>query len=232
MNEYKNFSYYFDQIMEYIDYNDWLKFTEDNINENAKILDLACGSGILATLLNIDGYQTDGLDLSSDMISIANDRFKGNHINRNLYEMDMTNFSLKEKYDVVTCFFDSINHLHSIDLVKDCFICVYNTLKEGGLFLFDIFSKSKYAEMNDTDITEDFDDFSYRWKINTKDPNILQHDIIITSDEIINEHYDEYYYELDSIVDKNMFEVIKVVGDFNDDLAEDDERILVVLRKK
>ena len=29
MNEYKNFSYYFDQIMEYIDYKEWL---EDNLN--------------------------------------------------------------------------------------------------------------------------------------------------------------------------------------------------------
>ncbi len=232
MNEYKNFSYYFDQIMECIDYNEWLYFTEENVKEHSKILDLACGSGLLAMLLNIDGYQTDGLDLSSDMISLANDRFKGNHINRRLFEADMTDFSLDEKYDVVTCYFDSINHLESLDLVRKCFNCVYETLNEGGLFLFDVFSKSKYEEMNDVELKEDFDDFSYTWKMTLKQPNILEHDIVITSEDTYHEQYNEYFYELNDIIDKNKFEIIKIVGDFNNDLSAEDERILVVLKKR
>lgn len=232
MNEYKGFSYYFDQIMEYIDYNEWLNFTMENIKPGARILDLACGSGLLAALLNIEGYETDGLDLSAEMLSIANDRFKGNHINTSLYQMDMSSFTLPKSYDVVTCYFDSVNHLPTLNMVKGMMRSVYDVLNEDGLFLFDIFSYSKYKDMDNTNIEEEFEDFSYKWKINLEKPNILTHDIEIFGDENIHEIYNEYYYSLDDIIDKELFEVVKIVGDFNDDLADEDERILVVLKKK
>lgn len=232
MNEYKGFSYYFDQIMEYIDYHDWLSFTKQYVSQDKHILDLACGSGTLAVLLSVEGFKVDGLDLSAEMIGLANDKFKAYHILNNLYTCDMSSFSLPRKYDAVTCYFDSVNHLPTIEHVKQMMNCVYETLNENGLFLFDVFSKSKYDEMDNTDISEDFDDFSYNWKIKLKKPNILTHDITIKADSFIHEIYNEYYYDLNDFIDKSKFEIIKICGDFNDDTKPEDERILVVLKKK
>lgn len=232
MNEYKGFSYYFDQIMEYIDYHDWLSFTKQYVSQDKRILDLACGSGTLAVLLSVEGFKVDGLDLSAEMIGLANDKFKAYHILNNLYTCDMSSFSLPRKYDAVTCYFDSVNHLPTIEHVKQMMNCVYETLNENGLFLFDVFSKSKYDEMDNTDISEDFDDFSYNWKIKLKKSNILTHDITIKADSFIHEIYNEYYYDLNDFIDKSKFEIIKICGDFNDDIKPEDERILVVLKKK
>ena len=232
MNEYKGFSYYFDQIMEYIDYHDWLSFTKQYVSQDKHILDLACGSGTLAVLLSVEGFKVDGLDLSAEMIGLANDKFKAYHILNSLYTYDMSSFSLPRKYDAVTCYFDSVNHLPTIEHVKQMMNCVYETLNENGLFLFDVFSKSKYDEMDNTDISEDFDDFSYNWKIKLKKPNILTHDITIKADSFIHEIYNEYYYDLNDFIDKSKFEIIKICGDFNDDIKPGDERILVVLKKK
>lgn len=232
MNEYKGFSYYFDQIMEYIDYHDWLSFTKQYVSQDKHILDLACGSGTLAVLLSVEGFKVDGLDLSAEMIGLANDKFKAYHILNNLYTCDMSSFSLPRKYDAVTCYFDSVNHLPTIEHFKQMMNCVYETLNENGLFLFDVFSKSKYDEMDNTDISEDFDDFSYNWKIKLKKPNILTHDITIKADSFIHEIYNEYYYDLNDFIDKSKFEIIKICGDFNDDIKPEDERILVVLKKK
>lgn len=232
MNEYKGFSYYFDQIMEYIDYHDWLSFTKQYVSQDKHILDLACGSGTLAVLLSVEGFKVDGLDLSAEMIGLANDKFKAYHILNNLYTCDMSSFSLPRKYDAVTCYFDSVNHLPTIEHVKQMMNCVYETLNENGLFLFDVFSKSKYDEMDNTDISENFDDFSYNWKIKLKKPNILTHDITIKADSFIHEIYNEYYYDLNDFIDKSKFEIIKICGDFNDDIKPEDERILVVLKKK
>lgn len=232
MNEYKGFSYYFDQIMEYIDYHDWLSFTKQYVSQDKRILDLACGSGTLAVLLSVEGFKVDGLDLSAEMIGLANDKFKAYHILNNLYTCDMSSFSLPRKYDAVTCYFDSVNHLPTIEHVKQMMNCVYETLNENSLFLFDVFSKSKYDEMDNTDISEDFDDFSYNWKIKLKKPNILTHDITIKADSFIHEIYNEYYYDLNDFIDKSKFEIIKICGDFNDDIKPEDERILVVLKKK
>lgn len=231
MNEYKGFSYYFDQIMEYINYNDWLNFTLHYLKADAKVLDLACGSGLLATLLNIEGYETDGLDLSQDMLGLANDRFKANHILSKLYLQDMTSFKLDKKYDAITCYFDSLNHLPTLDYVKQTLDSVYEALNEGGLFLFDIFSLSKYKDMDDTLIKESFDDFNYCWKISIKEPNILMHDITIANDHVIHEKYNEYYYDYKDFIDLCKFEIVKICGDFNEDLDDEDERILIVLKK-
>ena len=60
----------------------------------------------------------------------------------------------------------------------------------------------------------------------------LTHDILIKGETEIHEIYNEYYYDIFSFIDQDKFEIIKIVGDFNDDLCEDDERILVVLKKK
>lgn len=232
MNEYKGFSYFFDQIMEFIDYNEWVEFTKKYVSKDNTILDLACGSGTLASLLSVEGYSVDGLDLSSEMISLANDKFKAYHILNELYVCDMTNFKLDKKYDCITCYFDSINHLPTLDDVKNMINCVYNHLEDDGVFIFDVFSKSKYEAMNNTEITEEFDDFTYTWKMNIKEPNILIHDINIKSDVNIHEVYNEYYYDINSFIDLNKFDIIKICGDFNDDFQEDDERVLVVLKKK
>lgn len=232
MNEYKGFSYYFDQIMEYIDYHDWLNYTKKYVSKDKTILDLACGSGTLAILLSVEGYRVDGLDLSSEMISLANDKFKAYHILNNLYVKDMSSFNLPNKYDVITCYFDSVNHLPTLNDVKNMMSCVYDALNSDGLFLFDLFSKSKYEAMDNTDISEEFDDFSYNWKINLKVPNILTHNITINGETNIHEIYNEYYYDINDFIDLNKFEILNISGDFNDDLMPEDERILVVLKKK
>lgn len=209
-----------------------VKLYKKYVSKDKTILDLACGSGTLAILLSVEGYRVDGLDLSSEMISLANDKFKAYHILNNLYVKDMSSFNLPNKYDVITCYFDSVNHLPSLNDVKNMMSCVYDALNSDGLFLFDLFSKSKYEAMDNTDISEEFDDFSYNWEINLKAPNILTHNITINGETNIHEIYNEYYYDINDFIDLNKFEILNISGDFNDDLMPEDERILVVLKRK
>ncbi len=232
MNEYKNFSAYFDTIMDFLDYNDWINFTKENIKEGSTILDLACGSGIFLVNMNLYGYPTDGLDLSSQMIDLCRDKMFINHINTDLYTENMVDFKIDKKYDVITCYFDSINHLNTIEEVNQMFENVYNHLNKGGLFLFDVFSYSRFLEADNTDISEDFDDFSYRWKMNISLPNTLHHHIYINGLDNFEEKYDEHYYDYKELINKKLFKKIKVVGDFNKHLYKTSERILVVLEKK
>lgn len=232
MNEYKNFSAYFDTIMDFLDYNDWINFTKENIKEGSTILDLACGSGIFLVNMNLYGYPTDGLDLSSQMVDLCKDKMFINHINQQVYIDNMVDFKLDKKYDVITCYFDSINHLNTIEEVNQMFENVYNHLNKGGLFLFDVFSYSRFLEADNTDISEEFDDFSYRWKMNISLPNTLHHHIYIDGIDKFEEKYDEHYYDYKEIINKKLFKKIKVVGDFNKHLYKTSERILVVLEKK
>ena len=53
MNEYKKFGYYYDEVMSKLNYDLWLEFIEPYLKKGDKILDLACGTATLVTMLNI-----------------------------------------------------------------------------------------------------------------------------------------------------------------------------------
>ena len=230
MNSYKSLSYYYDEIMEIIEYDLWVDFVKPYLKKDSHILDLACGSGTFANSIANLGYKISGLDLSEEIILVANEKAKMNHNEIDFKVKDMSNFTYDEKFDIITCFFDSINFLEEKDL-NGLFNSVYNNLKYGGYFIFDIFTYSKMKFFHKTTLKDNLSIAKYKWKMKVKN-NILHHKIIITDGkEKIIETYKEYYYDYKKLLDKR-FEVIKIVTDFEDNLdLENGERILVVLKK-
>ena len=70
-NAYKDFSYYYDDLMEVIEYDLWYEFILPYLKPTEHILDLACGTGTLAVILANAGYETYGLDLSENSVFVA-----------------------------------------------------------------------------------------------------------------------------------------------------------------
>ncbi len=232
MNEYKKFGYYYDEVMNKLNYDLWLEFIEPYLKPNDKILDLACGTGTLITMLKMKGYDAEGLDLSETILEIAKEKMKVNHLNFNLYHEDMTNFKIDKKYDMITCFFDSINFLNDKKKIKLLFSNVKSHLNEKGYFICDIFSKALLEEYANNDLDEDYVTFRLKWTTKKINPTTIKHTIkIIEDDEEIVETYNEYYYDVKDLMN-NDFNLIKMAGDFNDDLEPEDERILLVYQKK
>ena len=230
MNEYIKFSYYFDEVVSSLDYDLWLEFIEPYLKNGDTILDLACGSGTLLTMLKLKGYDCEGLDLSSDIIDIANEKAKINHLRIPYYVEDMTDFNLNKQYDMITCFFDSVNFLKTKEDIDNMFTCVKKHLKKGGLFIFDIFSETMFKEYDNNLIEEDYHTFKIKWLTKKVNSTTLKHDITITEGDVVfNESYYEYYHKLKSL-NLDGFKLVKLCGDFNDDLMAEDERILVVLQ--
>ena len=230
MNEYKKFSYYFDEVVSSLDYDLWLEFIEPYLKNGDTILDLACGSGTLLTMLKLKGYDCEGLDLSSDIIDIANEKAKINHLRIPYYVEDMTDFNLNKQYDMITCFFDSVNFLKTKEDIDNMFTCVKKHLKKDGLFIFDIFSETMFKEYDNNLIEEDYHTFKIKWLTKKVNSTTLKHDITITEGDVVfNESYYEYYHKLKSL-NLDGFKLVKLCGDFNDDLMAEDERILVVLQ--
>lgn len=233
MNAYKKFGYYYDEVMAQMEYGLWSEFLEDYLKKDDKILDLACGTGTLLSMLYVDGYENlYGLDLSETIIEIANEKRKVNRFQIDFSVQDMTSFKYDTKFNVISCFFDSINFLPNLSQVKKMFDTVYRHLEKDGYFVFDIFSKTMLDEYNNNEIVDDYESFKLKWTTEKVNPTKLKHVISITEDdEEIKEIYYEYYYELKDLLDKR-FDIIKISGDFNDELMDEDERILVVLKKK
>ncbi len=232
MNDYRDFGYYFDDITSQMDYKKWFDFIKPFINNKSKILDLACGSLTFAILLKTYGYDVSGLDLSETMLEVGREKAKMNHLEIPLYHMDMTTFKIDRKFDCITCFFDSLNHLPTKEMVLETFNRVYEHLEDNGVFILDIFSEYAYNNC-EQNLADDVISCSYEWTIKKINPNILHHNLIIHSmDDNIVENYYEYYYPLDLFTTDPRFQVQILSGDFEDNLNPTSGRILLVLRKR
>lgn len=232
MNAYKKFGYYYDEIMQEINYELWFELTEPYLNKGDKILDLACGSGTYAILASILGYKVTGLDLSETIIEIAKEKTKINHCHIDYYVSDMLDYNINDKFNLVTCFFDSVNFLKNEQELDKLIENAYNSLLPGGYFIFDIFSSEMLKEYENNILENDYESFKIKWITTKIDPEDLKHSIdIVDSHETLHEEYYEHFFDYTKIKPKG-FEIIKIVGDFNDDLEPEDERIFFILKKK
>jgi SAM-dependent methyltransferase len=108
------------------------------------ILELACGTGSILKQLQPD-YELSGLDRSAAMLEVAQEKVPGVR----LIEGDMTRFDLHERFDVVLCVYDSINHLLDFAEWQQVFACVHEHLSDGGIFVFDINTERRLASLVD-----------------------------------------------------------------------------------
>lgn len=123
------------------DYDEEFKFYDKHLKENEikSIVELGCGTGNLAKRLYEAGYEYLGIDLFDEMLKIA----KTTAPLASFLRADARNFELQEKQDCLIITGRSISYLTSNnDLVK-AFTCIANSLKQGGLLMFDAIDASK-----------------------------------------------------------------------------------------
>lgn len=111
------------------------KLVNEHFPEAKSVLEIACGTGAVLEQFS-ESYQVSGLDISNTMLKRAESRISG----AQFYQADMRAFDIGEKFDVILCIFNSINHLHTFSDWKKVFECVAKHLNKGGVFIFDIIS--------------------------------------------------------------------------------------------
>lgn len=133
---------YYDILMMDIQYAEWVKYIAtlcpDYAERKLKILDIACGTGVCPVLFKKAGHDVVSLDSSPQMLEEARRRFAKENMDIEVLQADMSDFSIEDKVDLVTCLFDSVNYLLKKDELECCFRCVADSLKESGLFIFDM----------------------------------------------------------------------------------------------
>jgi SAM-dependent methyltransferase len=102
------------------------------------VLELGCGTGSI--LKHLQGnYEVSGLDISSRMLSIARKKVP----RAKLLRQDMVDFQIDERFDVIFCVFDSINHVRRFSDWKRVFVGVRRHLLPGGCLIFEINTQRK-----------------------------------------------------------------------------------------
>lgn len=212
MKSYGEFSDLYDGLMDDVNYRSWGIYLKEIFKtshiEVRSILEMACGTGNLTKELLELGYNVDGFDLSVDMLSVAKEKLK-RYRNLRLFKLDMTKFAMDKKYDAVLAACDSINYILEYSGIYSCFERVYNHLKPGGIFVFDINSEFKLKDILGNNIfLEDRDNVFYTWE-NQLDESTGIVDFILTfftTDDGSNyrrfdEHHRERIYAVDFLVE-------------------------------
>jgi SAM-dependent methyltransferase len=137
----------------------------------ASVLDLACGTGAAALTFAAAGCEVVGLDQSPAMLSIARGRARDagysiefvegnirelrieNEEWRNHLTTDHSSFIIHHSsFDLVTCFYDSLNYLIDDDDLDDVFAGATAALRPGGHLLFDINTEAEYMTWDERDV--------------------------------------------------------------------------------
>jgi SAM-dependent methyltransferase len=103
-----------------------------------KILDLACGTGAAAVSMARRKFRVTGVDGSGAMLDRAAERSRRWKVDVEWLQQDITALDLPEKYDLATCFYDSLNHLTDPLALRQTFFGVRKSLLPDGLFFFDM----------------------------------------------------------------------------------------------
>lgn len=163
MKTYEKFLEYYDEVVRWMnssleDEIDFLRFDviENYLPETKKILELACGTWVVAKELIKNWFDYTWLDINEKMLEKAKKNLKSE---KNLILWDMTNFDFKKEFDMILCNYNSICHLLSWEDWQKTFENSYKNLKKWWLFVFDINTIFEFEN-----ITRDFAQFYNFWE--------------------------------------------------------------------
>jgi len=103
-----------------------------------RVLDVACGEGAFAVAMAGAGYLVTGVDRAPRMLEIARERAKLARVDVRFLCQDMRHLEVPGTYDLVTCWFDSLNYLLTSHDLEIAFAGVASHLASDGLFIFDM----------------------------------------------------------------------------------------------
>lgn len=115
-----------------------MKILRKRTLKGMRVIDLACGTGAAAIEMSKLGAEVTGIDSSSEMLKYARRKSKKSRRKIAFSRQELTEFGTKGEYDLITCLFDSLNHVTEKDDLQQVFSCVASKLKPKGKFIFDV----------------------------------------------------------------------------------------------
>lgn len=220
---YEMLARYYDELLqdeEALSY--WLKYIEQE--DFSSVLELASGSAVMASILKTRGYDIIASDISQAMKISSMKNYDGVYL-----ILNMIDYHLDRRFDLILCICDSINYLEA-DELDSFFRCAFEHLNDNGRIIFDMHHESRLNEFREQYIEEGYVmDTPYQWTIQSDDfdRTISEHFTFYTNDGMIQEHHQQNVFSVDMITEKmkDLFKT-EVIENFIDD-----EKVLVIGRK-
>ena len=247
MEAYEIFASVYEELMDNVPYEAWAEKIGSILKKygicDGLVLDLACGTGTLTRLLSGMGYDMIGVDASEEMLLRAGQAENPGEKEILYLHQDMRDFELYGTVEAVICACDSLNYILEEEELLKVFSLVNNYLEKDGLFIFDMNTEYKFAEvLGDSTIAENREDLSFIWE-NTYDAEEKINEYALTmyleEENGLYRRYEEFHYEkaytLEEIRKLLSKAGMQFVGAFDGyemkEVSDTTERFLIIARE-
>ncbi|MGP4074472.1 class I SAM-dependent DNA methyltransferase [Halobacillus sp. K22] len=240
---YQQMAQVYDRLMRDAPYDHWAEFTDKMIKrflpDAQSIVDAGCGTGEVTHRLNEEGYLLTGVDLSEDMLAVAQQ--KGPSAKIQWLHQDITDLAGLKDVECVISYCDVINYLSDHEDVIRAFRSIYESLCPSGLFIFDVHSIDHIQDnLIGATFAEVYDDLSYIWFCDQGEiENRMIHDLTFFVQNGPNyERFDEQHVQqgysspqLSEWLKQTGFKIQFISADFQMEETDSGERMFFVCQK-
>jgi SAM-dependent methyltransferase len=227
---YEKFAYMYDKLMSDAPYDQWVSFVLEVMKQNeivnGKILDVGCGTGNIAIPLSELALAVTAVDLSAEMLMIAQAKSQEKQTDVKFFQQDMRELEGLGTFDVVISLCDSINYLNNQDEVATTFQGVYDHLNNSGIFIFDVHSIYKIDEIfRGNTFADSGEEIAYIWECFAgESDHSIEHELsfFMKNERGLYERFDELHkqrtYPIEvykQALENTGFTVEQVTGDFS-----------------
>ena len=168
MGAYEALAASYDRLTNDVDYRAAVDFyfeilKKENVQPKSAA-DLACGTGSVTVLLAQRGIPVTGVDLSEEMLTVAQQKAQGLAVPPVFVRQNLRELYLSRGVDLAVCALDSLDYITNPADCQAAIRRVYKTLNPGGIFIFDVNTPEKLRAMDGQVFLDEDDDVYCVWR--------------------------------------------------------------------
>jgi len=168
MDAYHNLAKSYDRLTNDVDYGATVDFymeilRREKVNPRT-VVDLACGTGSVTSILAKMGMDVTGVDMSEEMLTEAFQKVQDMPCPPRFICQKLQELYLPRGVDMAVCALDSLDYITDPADCREAIRRVYKVLNPGGIFIFDVNTPEKLRAMDDQIFLDEDDDVYCVWR--------------------------------------------------------------------
>ena len=168
MGAYEALAASYDRLTNDVDYRATVDFYRDILEQEGlhprTAVDLACGTGTVSLLLARQGLDVTGVDLSEEMLTMAQQKAEGLENPPRFVRQSLQELTLPRGVDLAVCALDSLDYITDPQDCAEAIRRVYRALNPGGIFIFDVNTPEKLRAMDGQVFLDEDEDVYCVWR--------------------------------------------------------------------